>query len=205
MKNIHSLPYFSTSQFANLYSSKKVAFVNISRALEKENIVKIKRWYYVSKDFVKEIYYTNKTTSYIEFLATNILYTPSYLSLEYVLYEHNIITENVYNFTLLTTKKTNSFSNDFWKFQYRNIKKEFFWDYEIVKKDWFLVYKASPEKALFDYLYLKKDIIFEFSYFKELRLNMENVNLRKFEKLLKKYKSPKMQKIFIFLKQLKWL
>jgi hypothetical protein len=55
-----------------------------------------------------------------------VVYAPSYLSLEYVLFENNILTENVYNFTLITTKKTTRFINDFGNFNYKSIKENFF-------------------------------------------------------------------------------
>jgi predicted transcriptional regulator of viral defense system len=73
-----------------------------------------------------------------------------------VLFENNILTENVYTFTLITTKKTKHFTNNFGDFNYKSIKKDFFGDYEILKIDDFLIYKATPEKALFDYLYFKR-------------------------------------------------
>jgi hypothetical protein len=37
----------------------------------------------------------------------------------------------------------------------------------------------------------------------ELRLNTENIDLKKFEKLLKKYPSKKVEKIFYLLKKMK--
>jgi len=62
---------------------------------------------------IKELKYSSKFNNYLEFIATNVIYEPSYLSLEYVLFENNILTENVYNFTLVTTKKTSKFKNEF--------------------------------------------------------------------------------------------
>lgn len=197
--------YFTLNQLTLAFKDKKNALVYVSRWLKNKKIIKIREWIYISKDKFLEISLSWKTSSFLEYIATNLIYIPSYLSLEYVLYENNIITENVYNTTLITTKKTTKFENDFWNFHYRTIKKDFFWDFDIVKKDGFLIYKAKKEKALFDYFYLKTDIIFNLDYFKELRLNIENIDLKKFEKLTKKYPSPKLDKVFIYLKQLKWL
>lgn len=204
MNEIFKLPYFYLDQISQFYSSKQVTLVNISRMIKSKIIFKIREWFYVHKDFINELKISNNLNIYIEYIATNLIYTPSYLSLEYVLFENNVITENVYTLTLITTKKTAKFKNDFWNYTYRSIKKDFFWDYELLKKDWFIIYKATKEKALFDYFYLKTNIIFELSYFKELRLNLDNINLNKFEKLTKKYESAKMIKVFNLLKQLKW-
>lgn len=204
-KELFKNPYFTLEQLTLAFKDKKNALVYVSRWLKNKTIIKIREWIYISTNKFLEISFSGKTSSFVEYIATNLIYIPSYLSLEYVLYENNIITENVYNLTLITTKKTAKFSNEFWNFNYRTIKKEFFWDYEIIKKDGFLIYKAITEKALFDYFYLKTDIVFDLDYFKELRLNIENIDLKKFEKLTKKYSSPKMKKVFIYLKQLKWL
>lgn len=205
MEELFKNPYFTLSQLAILTKNKKNALVYISRWLKNKSIIRVRDWIYISSKKTLEYRLWWKLNSYIEYIASNLVYIPSYISLEYVLYENNIITENVYSTTCITTKKTAKFSNDFWNFSYKSIKKDFFWDYEIIKKDWFLVYKATKEKALFDYFYFKTDIIFNLDYFEELRLNIKNINLSKFEKLVKKYKSQKMTKVFIYLKQLKWL
>lgn len=203
-KELLENPYFTLEQLALLTKNKKNALVYISRWLKNKTIIRIRDWFYVPSSKFLELSLEWKTSAYIEYIATNLIYIPSYLSLEYVLYENNILTENVYNITLITTKKTTKFKNNFWIFSYRSIKEDFFWDYEIMKKDWFIIYKASKEKALFDYFYLKTGIIFSTAYFEELRLNIENIDLLKFEKLIKKYKSIKMTKVFNILKELKW-
>ncbi|MDD5770506.1 MAG: hypothetical protein PHE25_06050 [Candidatus Gracilibacteria bacterium] len=202
-KELLENPYFTLSQLALLTKNKKNALVYISRWLKNNLITKIRDGFYISSSKFLEFSLEGKISSFIEYIATNLMYIPSYLSLEYVLYENSIITENVYNITCITTKKTAKFENNFGNFSYRSIKKDFFGDYEIVKKDGFIIYKATKEKALFDYFYLKSDIIFDLDYFKELRLNLKNINLTKFEKLTKKYKSEKMIKVFNLLKDLK--
>lgn len=156
MENIENLPYFTLSQIALSYKDRKTASVVVANKLRQKKLHSIREGIYISQAKMLEISLSGKISSFKEFIATNLVYTPSYLSLEYVLFENNIITENVYTFTLVTTKKTASFSNTFGKFIYRSIKEEFFGDYKLITKDGFTIYKASPEKALFDYLYLKK-------------------------------------------------
>jgi len=204
IKDLESLPYFTLSQFALGYKDKRSALVVISNKLRQKKIYKIREWVYISANKVLEYSLSNKITSFHEFVATNVVYVPSYLSLEYVLFENNIITENVYSFTMISTKKTADFNNVFGKFSYRSIKKPFFGDYNIVKKDGFMIYKASPEKALFDYLYLKRWVVFSISYVESLRLNIENIDIIKFSGILEKYKSPKVIKLFKMLKNMSW-
>ena len=202
---INTLPYFTLAQISLLYKNKKEASVIISNKLRQKKIHSIREGIYLSDDKLKEIMLTWKISSFLAFSATHLIYTPSYLSLEYVLFENNIITENVYTFTLVSTKKTATFKNEFWTFHYKSIKEEFFWDYYVYMKDGFCFYKATPEKALFDYFYFKKDFVFDEEYLNELRINRENVDIKRLEKVVKKYKSKKMQKIFTFIKNTLWL
>jgi hypothetical protein len=66
-----------------------------------------------------------------------------------------------------------------------------------------LIYEASLEKALFDYFYFKRKIVFEVSFFEELRLNLEKINFKKFEKIVKKYNNKKLNKVLVYLKKIK--
>jgi predicted transcriptional regulator of viral defense system len=155
-KEFSKLPYFTTSQVGLFTSNKNVAKVNISRWIKNKSIIRIREWYYVKSEFINVINLSWKLKEYTEFIGSNLVYTPSYLSMEYVLFENNILTENVYSFTLVTTKKTVKFKNDFWVFNYKSIKKEYFSDYEIIKIWDYTIYKATLEKALFDYFYFKR-------------------------------------------------
>lgn len=204
-KDFETMPYFTLSQLALIYKDKKSAAVVVSNKLRQKKLFNIREWIYISDKKYNELVISNKINSFSEFCATNLIYTPSYLSTEYILFVNNIITENVYTITLITTKKTANFQNIFGKFLYQSIKKDFFGDYEVVKKDGLLIYQALPEKALFDYLYLKKWIVFSESYIQELRLNLENINFKVFERIVKKYKSKKVQKIFTLLCAIRWL
>lgn len=202
--SLDTLPYFTLSQVSLFYNNKKEASTLISNRLRQNKISKIREWIYTSNEKIKELTLSWKLNSFLEFASTNLIYTPSYLSLEYVLFINNILTENVYNFTLVTTKKTAIFKNSFWVFNYRSIKEPLFSDYEVHKKDWFSWYQATPEKALFDYFYLKRDFIFSIEYLNELRINWENVNLKKFEQLVNKYNSKKVKNILQLIKKALW-
>lgn len=199
-----NMPYFTLAQLALVYKDRKSASVVVSNKLRQKKIFNIREWIYISEKKYNELMFSNKLNSFSEFCASNLIYTPSYISTEYVLFINNIITENVYTTTLVTTKKTNFFQNIFGKYVYQSIKKDFFGDYEIIKKDDWLIYQATPEKALFDYLYLKKWIVFSESYIRELRLNTENINFDIFEKIVNKYPSKKVKKIFNLLVTIKW-
>jgi hypothetical protein len=65
------------------------------------------------------------------------------------------------------------------------------------------IYKATPEKALFDYLYFKRGVVFTESYLQELRLNLDNVDFNQFAQLIASYPSRKMEKLFTLLQKMK--
>jgi len=199
-KDIFNNPYFTLSQVATFFKDKKSALVYISRWLKNKSIIKIRNWIYISSDKFLEYSLKWKLSVYSEFISTNLVYTPSYLSLEYVLFENNILTENVYNFTLISTNKTAKFKNKLWNFVYKSIKKDYFNNYEVISFEWFTIYKASVEKALFYYFYFKRWIIWEKSYFEELRLNLNDFNFKKFEEIVVKFNNKKLIKVLKFLK-----
>jgi predicted transcriptional regulator of viral defense system len=193
-----NLPYFSIDNFFTLQDNKNSLKMFLSRYEETKKVTRIKKGIYVNKKYLDYLEKRNKLSIYTEFI-TNFLYQPSYLSLEYVLYENNLLTELPTNFTSVTTKKTSIFSNHFGTFIYHKIKDSLFCGFTLKKTDSFTIYKASKSKALFDYLYLRKNLLSDRNSVEELRLNLNNLN-KKDIKELKKYvnleSSVKMSLIF---------
>lgn len=204
IKDISKLPYFSLSQLSLYLKDKKTATVYINNWLKSWKIHRIARWTYIFDSKLKELTFSNKINSFKEFIATNLVYTPSYISLDYVLFENAVLIENVYNITCVSTKKTAQFNYNVWTFTYKSIKKDFFDGYNIIRKDWFTIYKASLEKALFDWFYFKRWIIWSNDYFKELRLNLEYIDIKKFENIVNNYDNKKLKKVLLYIKKLKW-
>ena len=202
-KNLNIVNYFTNLDFSKFINEKNVN-TYIQRYREKHLIFRIKQWVYVTKERVDYIDKLWKRNEYISFLATNVINSPSYISGPYILSLNNITTESAFVMTLITTKKTISFENDFWNFIYQNINKNLFWWYERIEDFWFIYYRALPEKALLDRLRLKKDVFYSIDYFKELRLNTELLNFTRLEEFVKKFNKEKINKCFKYLKQLKW-
>ncbi|GAH77038.1 unnamed protein product, partial [marine sediment metagenome] len=59
-------------------------------------------------------------------LAANLIYQPSYISLHTALSFYNLIPEAVYTTTSITTKKTNLFNTHIGNFSYNTVKKAVF-------------------------------------------------------------------------------
>ncbi|MBQ9467354.1 MAG: type IV toxin-antitoxin system AbiEi family antitoxin domain-containing protein [Muribaculaceae bacterium] len=89
------------------------------------------------------------------FIAGNIIYRPSYVSLYSALSHYGMIPEFVPQITSITTLKTATFTNAMGTFAYRHVKNELFFGYYPAKTNrerQMLI--ATPEKALLDLLYL---------------------------------------------------
>lgn len=103
----------------------------------------------------------------VETQIANRLYSPSYLSLEYVLAHYRMIPETVYSVTSVTTRTTRTFTAEGRSYEYSRIKRKAFTGYRNLKTDAGVVLIAEPEKALADYL-----------YFVDLKLKPLNERLR---------------------------
>lgn len=109
-------------------------------------------------------------SDYNDFQVANFLHSPSYISLETALSFYGIITQFPYPITSVTPKRTKIIRTLDKEFSFSHIKADLFLGYE--KKESFLI--ATPEKALFDYLYL---------FQKGLRIfEKEEFDLRKIKK-----------------------
>lgn len=85
----------------------------------------------------------------------NIIYKPSYISLQAALSFYGIIPEAVPEITSVTTLKTKTFSNDFGEYSYKNIKPDLMFGYDLREMEGGRrIMFATPEKALADLLYL---------------------------------------------------
>lgn len=198
---VEKLPYFNFEDLATIEKSRHYLKILFSRYEKAKKIIRLKKGTYVTREYVEELKKSNNISHYQEFIA-NILYQPSYLSLDYILYQHNLLTEIPKNFTSITRNKTTYFSNDFGNFFYHKIKEELFIGFEIIKKGDFTIYRATRAKALFDYLYLRKNILVDKRAFDELRINLKNLrkaDLKEINKYIKIEGSKKMKEIFGYL------
>jgi len=194
---VENLPYFNLEDLLTVEKNKNYLKILFSRCERLGRVFRLKKGTYTTKEYLSKIT-PEEINFYYEFLA-NVLYSPSYLSLEYILSEHNLLTEFSYNFTSITKNKTKKFENKFGIFVYHHIKNPLFCGFNLIKKGNFFIFKATKAKALFDFLYLRKDILTNKDSLKALRLNLENFNqkdIKEFKTYLKLNSSKKMKEIF---------
>lgn len=194
------VPFFGLDDLASVEKNKNYLKILLSRYEKSGRVVRLKKGLYVADDYLRGLKETGRFSAYLE-LAANILHSPSYLSLEYVLYGHNLLTEIPVNLTSVTIKKTAVFSNKLGNFYYRSVKEKLFCGFETINDGGFSVLRATKAKALFDYLYLRQHDIGDRESFDELRLNVKGLTSED-KKELAKYAaidgSSKMRKILTY-------
>lgn len=91
-------------------------------------------------------------------VLANLIYGPSYISLEYALAYYGLIPERVETVTSVTPKRNKAFQTSVGSFTYRKLGSEKYREgVELVSiKPSRTVFMASPEKALLDYIVLNK-------------------------------------------------
>ena len=94
---------------------------------------------------------------YSKELLANLIYGPSYVSLEYALYYHGLIPEAVCVVTSVTTGRKKRYRTPVGEFDYLHMPERFFSPgaeyFPLDRGRGFMM--AGPEKALFDLLYLR--------------------------------------------------
>ncbi len=140
-----SLANFTTNQVYASYPEFNRN--NLVQWVRKGYLIRLRQGYYAFPDY-------KESTDFTLYLA-NIIYKPSYISLQTALSFYGIIPEAVPNITSVTTLKTMTFSNDFGEYSYKNIKPDLMFGYELREMEGGRrIMFAKPEKALADLLYL---------------------------------------------------
>lgn len=140
---------------------------------------------------VKRGLYALKNNFPNEEITANILYKPSYISLEYALAKYDILPEMVQTITSVTTKPTRTFEIHKKIFLYYTIKRQAYTGYIPIKIGVHTVFIAEPEKALVDYLYFIS--LGKKSY--NDRLNVTRLDRKKILYYAKLYRRPSMMKL----------
>ena len=178
-------------------TSDNSRYAIVKRALRSGELKKIKRGLYS----LSEKYRTEK----LNLLAlADLIYYPSYISLQSALDYYGMVPEGVYSITSVTSKKTKEFNTPFGNFYFHSVPKKFFHFgiTRVEKNGVFLV--AEPLKALLDYIYIfKKDWKNIEDTKKDLRLNDSITNFINTNIINEYYKNCKNVRVKNFLNGLK--
>jgi hypothetical protein len=148
-------------------------------------------------------FYEQHRADYLFSAAVSAILLPqSYLSLEYILQQHNLLTEITYPITCITTKNTRRIVNLVGTFWYRHIRADLYRGFTITEYFGIRIAQASTAKALFDYLYLRplpaayRNPAINLA--EELRLNLDEFSLKdreEFSRFVEESRSRKMMDI----------
>ena len=199
---VGTLPSFGASNLAPLGEKRPYLNIILSRHVKRGTLMRLRKELYVTRNYLDQAERRGIFSDYVEF-AANKLYSPSYLSLDYVLHEHNLLTEIPRNITSVGLRKTDNFSNDLGNFIYHKIKEELFCGIKVLRKGDFSILKATKAKALFDFLYFRKRLLMDRKAVEALRLNLEEFTKSDFKELegyVAKEGSARMKEIINWLK-----
>jgi len=127
------------------------------------------------------------------FVVANHLQQASYISLQSALSHYGLIPEIVNIVTSISAGRPERVETPFGVFDFRHIKKELLFGYQLIELGGQEASIATPEKALLDLVYLQPggETI---TYLKELRLqNIERFDLEVLKKLAEKFGTPKLR------------
>ena len=135
--------------------SRETIKSKIKRAIRKNTILQLKKGLYITTvAYLKE----PDKKKFTEYIASK-LREPSYISLEYVLEEYNLLPmRSARTMTCITTKTRTRYYNSLTEYIYRQMKSSYYYGFLEVKFQNEIYFMATKAKALFDYLYLNKNL-----------------------------------------------
>lgn len=138
---------FDYQYMKDLFSEYRYPRNKISKLLNSGEIISLKSGLYVlSERFGRSL---------VPELVANLIYGPSYVSLDYALSRFGLIPEAAFNVTSVTTGRKKSYHTAVGTFSYQQIKPEYFSQAYILQRDEDTSFlQATAEKALCDKLYL---------------------------------------------------
>lgn len=197
LRPFETIPYFTLEGFkqaAHMESPHQVR-VMFHRWAKTGHILPLKKGVYMTRRF-----YEQHRGDYGFTLAVSAILVPqSYLSLEFVLQQNNLLTEVTYPVTCVTTKNTRRIINPLGTFWYRHIRDDLYRGFTITESFGIGIAQASVAKALFDYLYLRPLPPTyrnqKINLAEELRLNLEELSVSdrdEFSRFVEESRSRKM-------------
>jgi len=197
---IEKKPYLSKNELSFLLGKKdKNLDKKITMLIRDGFLIPLKKGLYTTRIYSL----INKDNNFLEYLA-NIIYYPSYISLEYVLARCGAIPEAVYVYTSVSSKTTRLFENQLGVFSYRNIKSSLFTGYDqILFNEKSMIKIARKSKALFDFFYFKPFRSYK-NNLEDLRINWDSFDendLFEFKEFVELSQSPKMERTYQLIRE----
>ena len=209
--SLESFPYFTIEAVKQLLGDESVARGTIQtglyRWMKAGQVYQLKKGVYMTRRFFE----LHRADMNFAPAISAILIPQSYVSLEFVLQKHGILTETTYPTSAVTLKHTRVIENKLGTFTFRNIKENLYKGFVISDYLGIPFSQATSAKALFDYLYLRswkgKNQLSSYNLVEDLRLNLEDFSeeeLTEFVGFIETSKSRKMDQILKNLRKIVW-
>jgi len=202
LTSLESFPYFTIEAVKQLLEDESVAAGTIQTALYRwmkaGHVYQLKKGVYMTRRFFE----LHRADANFSPAVSAILIPQSYVSLDFILQRHAILTEVTYPTSAITLKHTRVIENKLGTFTFRNIKENLYKGFVISDYLGIPFSQATVAKALFDYLYLHswrgKDRLSSYNLIEDLRLNLEDFSKQdqtEFAIFVETSKSKKMDEI----------
>ena len=211
LSSLESFPYFTIEAVKQLLGDESDAAGTIQTALYRwmkaGHVYQLKKGVYMTRRFFE----LHRADANFSPAVSSILIPQSYVSLEFILQRHAILTEATYPASAVTLKHTRVIENMLGTFTYRNIKENFYKGFVISDYLGIPFSQATSAKALFDYLYFRswkgKNQLSSYNLVEDLRLNLEDFSEEEqteFVGFIEMSKSRKMDQILKNLRKTVW-
>lgn len=179
LKPFEAMPYFTIEgfrQMAGMDSPDQVVRNALYRWVKAGHLLQLKKGVYMTRRFHEQ----HRGDYLFSAAVSAVLIPQSYVSLEFILQRHNLLTEVTYPITCITLKVTRRIVNEIGTYWYRNIRPDLYRGFTITEYFGIRVAQATLGKALFDYLYLRPLPAayqsMKLNLAEELRLNLEELS-----------------------------
>ncbi|HSV96463.1 MAG TPA: hypothetical protein VLM75_05945 [Spirochaetota bacterium] len=197
MNELLQIPYpeFDYLALMNALRDYRYPRDRVTKLLASGRIVRVKKGLYILGDKLRAGPFSRE-------ILANLIYGPSYISLEYALSYHQMIPEWVRNVTSVTSAKNKSFTTPVGVFTYRHLPVSLFTSgvRSIPMSDGRSFLIATPEKAIADILYfaggLSSKAEVEDFLFENMRIDeeaVERLDVDALEKIVAPYKGAAMK------------
>ena len=177
LSSFENLPYFTVEGYRQISgepaANAPAARIALHRWAKAGLIIPLKKGLYMHRRFYEQ----HRREAAFSPVVSAILLPQSYLSLEFVLQQRNILTEITYLVAAVTLKNTRLIENSLGTFSYRHLRPDLYYGFQIAEAYGVPYAQASLPKALFDYLYLRpspgNSVSQRFNLAQELRLDLD--------------------------------
>jgi hypothetical protein len=211
LSSFDTFPYLTFEAVKQLLGDESVAAGTVQttlyRWMKAGYVIQLKKGVYMTRHF----YDLHLSDADFAPAVSAILIPLSYVSLEYILQRHAVLTEITYPVTAVTLKQTRMIENKFGTFAYRHIKGNLYNSFAIINYMGIPFAQATVVKALFDYLYFRpwngKSRSASYNLVEDLRLNLDEFpeeSRVEFAGFVEMSKSRKMDQILQNLRKTVW-